>query len=247
MISGVIGGKDVRLRRFAASARQTSPSDCSPVEMATPEAWPRRSSPERRAKSGAPGRTRTCDPRLRRPVLYPTELRAHTMRSLTVPEPSPSPASPRCQLACALNPSGFATVLQREASSRCINLTNPTACAVRYVLFVAMLLCPRETSADLFEGRRDKADRPHVGSNRGLCFDNRSWLEQHCGRCRTSILEARCGYGKETIPGHRLSAIPSSACPDVHRLQTGIPWLYGNRRVGARPVLPLWRRRSISS
>jgi hypothetical protein len=25
----------------------------------------------------APGRTRTCDPRLRRPVLYPTELRAH--------------------------------------------------------------------------------------------------------------------------------------------------------------------------
>jgi hypothetical protein len=26
--------------------------------------------------SGAPGRTRTCDPRLRRPVLYPAELRA---------------------------------------------------------------------------------------------------------------------------------------------------------------------------
>jgi hypothetical protein len=25
---------------------------------------------------GAPGRNRTCDPRLRRPVLYPTELRA---------------------------------------------------------------------------------------------------------------------------------------------------------------------------
>jgi hypothetical protein len=29
------------------------------------------------SKCGAPGRTRTCDPRLRRPVLYPTELRAH--------------------------------------------------------------------------------------------------------------------------------------------------------------------------
>ena len=29
------------------------------------------------SKTGAPGRTRTCDPRLRRPVLYPTELRAH--------------------------------------------------------------------------------------------------------------------------------------------------------------------------
>src|ERR1700710_1308823 len=31
--------------------------------------------PVRRAH-GAPGRTRTCDPRLRRPVLYPAELRA---------------------------------------------------------------------------------------------------------------------------------------------------------------------------
>ena len=29
------------------------------------------------AVGGAPGRARTCDPRLRRPVLYPTELRAH--------------------------------------------------------------------------------------------------------------------------------------------------------------------------
>jgi hypothetical protein len=29
-----------------------------------------------RAKTGAPGRARTCDPRLRRPMLYPTELRA---------------------------------------------------------------------------------------------------------------------------------------------------------------------------
>src|SRR5947208_10416680 len=28
------------------------------------------------SESGAPGRTRTCDPRLRRPVLYPPELRA---------------------------------------------------------------------------------------------------------------------------------------------------------------------------
>ena len=28
-------------------------------------------------RKSAPGRTRTCDPRLRRPVLYPTELRAH--------------------------------------------------------------------------------------------------------------------------------------------------------------------------
>jgi hypothetical protein len=32
----------------------------------------------REARIGAPGRTRTCDPRLRRPVLYPTELRARS-------------------------------------------------------------------------------------------------------------------------------------------------------------------------
>ena len=29
-------------------------------------------------QSGAPGRIRTCDPRLRRPLLYPAELRAHS-------------------------------------------------------------------------------------------------------------------------------------------------------------------------
>jgi hypothetical protein len=28
-------------------------------------------------RHGAPGRIRTCDPRIRNPVLYPTELRAH--------------------------------------------------------------------------------------------------------------------------------------------------------------------------
>src|SRR3954451_25103418 len=32
-------------------------------------------------RRSAPGRTRTCDPRLRRPVLYPTELRAHVERA----------------------------------------------------------------------------------------------------------------------------------------------------------------------
>ena len=32
-------------------------------------------------KIGAPGRTRTCDPRLRRPVIYPTELRALKFRA----------------------------------------------------------------------------------------------------------------------------------------------------------------------
>ena len=32
-------------------------------------------------RNGAPGRIRTCDPRLRRPMLYPTELRAHALFS----------------------------------------------------------------------------------------------------------------------------------------------------------------------
>ena len=32
-------------------------------------------------RDGAPGRARTCDPRLRRRVLYPTELRALASRS----------------------------------------------------------------------------------------------------------------------------------------------------------------------
>ena len=31
---------------------------------------------ENSLENGAPGRARTCDPRLRRPVLYPAELRA---------------------------------------------------------------------------------------------------------------------------------------------------------------------------
>jgi hypothetical protein len=47
--------------------------------------------PENRAReirsdfAGAPGRTRTCDPRLRRPPLYPTELRARTVRKIRHP------------------------------------------------------------------------------------------------------------------------------------------------------------------
>src|SRR5262249_220279 len=34
-----------------------------------------------RRESGAPGRSRTCDPRIRSPMLYPTELRAHAFAS----------------------------------------------------------------------------------------------------------------------------------------------------------------------
>jgi hypothetical protein len=39
---------------------------------------------DRLEKDGAPGRIRTCDPKLRRLVLCPTELRAHTLHYLPV-------------------------------------------------------------------------------------------------------------------------------------------------------------------
>ena len=56
-----------------------------------------------RSKGRAPGRTRTCDPRLRRPVLYPTELRAHIGGSVSVASLSRHRADRRCERACALS------------------------------------------------------------------------------------------------------------------------------------------------
>ncbi len=38
--------------------------------------------PQTSATNGTPGRIRTCYPRLRRPMLYPNELRAHSLKSL---------------------------------------------------------------------------------------------------------------------------------------------------------------------
>ena len=46
---------------------------------ATKSLW-RLSVPDPNFGYGAPGRTRTCNPRLRRPMLYPVELRAHRCR-----------------------------------------------------------------------------------------------------------------------------------------------------------------------
>ena len=51
-------------------------------------------------KTGTPYRIRTCDPRLRRPMLYPAELRAHASSKETyargihkaTPQPSPGAA-----------------------------------------------------------------------------------------------------------------------------------------------------------
>src|SRR5262249_4801928 len=45
--------------------------------------WTVGATPTRGASWFAPGRTRTCDPRLRRPVLYPTELRAPSRQCKT--------------------------------------------------------------------------------------------------------------------------------------------------------------------
>ena len=70
--------REIARREFAkfwrALARPVTFFDlCSPSIS-----WSRKSANS--LGKSAPGRTRTCDPRLRRPVLYPTELLAHKCR-----------------------------------------------------------------------------------------------------------------------------------------------------------------------
>ena len=74
----------------------------------------------------APGRTRTCDPRLRRPVLYPTELRAHVKGSVSVASLSRHRADRCCERACALSVAG----LQRSwpSGSSWLRFPLPTCC-----------------------------------------------------------------------------------------------------------------------
>ncbi len=43
--------------------------------------------PPRRVAKSTPGRTRTCNPRLRRPMLYPIELQGRLIRSGTISAP----------------------------------------------------------------------------------------------------------------------------------------------------------------
>src|SRR5687768_11507014 len=69
----------------------------------------------KRERRFAPGRTRTCDPRLRRPVLYPTELRAHTGLIMVAPAHRLAPGS-----ACA-----YISVAQRRRPAPCGN-SHPT-------------------------------------------------------------------------------------------------------------------------
>ena len=53
--------------------------------------------------NGAPAATRTRDPRLRRPVLYPTELRAHVVGSVSVASLSGLRAARHCEGARAVS------------------------------------------------------------------------------------------------------------------------------------------------
>ena len=62
---------------------------------------------------GASGRIRTCDPRLRRPLLYPAELRALGESSLqkVVGETGFEPATPCTQNKCATKLRHSSTIL----------------------------------------------------------------------------------------------------------------------------------------
>ena len=74
-----------------------------------------------KALFGAPGRIRTSDPRLRRPLLYPAELRALGESSLqkVVGETGFEPATPCTQNKCATklrhSPTGMLTLSRRKS------------------------------------------------------------------------------------------------------------------------------------
>jgi hypothetical protein len=68
-----------------------------------------------RNKSGAPGRTRTCDHRLRRPVLYPAELRARDGRILTARGPAPQRGGPKMPAEELVGAARFALSLDQRA------------------------------------------------------------------------------------------------------------------------------------
>ena len=64
--------------RWDSNPRQPEPqSGTLPTELRSPPHSQYRNNAKPTPSSGAPGRTRTCNHRLRRPMLYPIELRAH--------------------------------------------------------------------------------------------------------------------------------------------------------------------------
>src|SRR4051812_11035721 len=82
---------NIHQRPLASRASPARFRDCTPI--CTPTAKPLTSDESicsaklfiLNGLCGAPSRTRTCDPRLRRPVLYPTELWAPRGRHPSVP------------------------------------------------------------------------------------------------------------------------------------------------------------------
>ena len=85
-----------RLRAWLAEAREEERRRLADVSPALLQPWNERAggsaaagaadrpSSAKRRKTGAPGRIRTCDPKLRRLVLYPTELRARAEAALAL-------------------------------------------------------------------------------------------------------------------------------------------------------------------
>lgn len=78
----------VELRaRSWGDQRDSNPRPPDPQSGALPtELWSPR-------KNGAPGRTRTCSPRIRNPMLYPVELRAHQKRWSGRRDSNPQPSA----------------------------------------------------------------------------------------------------------------------------------------------------------
>ncbi len=119
-------------------------------------------------RAGAPGRTRTCDPRLRRPVLYPPELRAHIDVTASVAGPSGIPLSARGQEAVArLVPGGVRNGPWRRArcSSRRslrVDKADRSAATLRRASHLARRMASRCAESQRFCSRAILArDRTH--------------------------------------------------------------------------------------
>ncbi len=77
--AGLRGRTDATRRQYAAPTATESGAYTSTAEERTRAA---------QALRGTPGRTRTCDPRIRSPTLYPAELRARSRRINSLADPS---------------------------------------------------------------------------------------------------------------------------------------------------------------
>ena len=87
--------------------------------------------PRASGRTGTPEGIRTPDPRLRRPLLYPTELLAHRMEQVTGIEPA-SPAWKAGALAIVLH-------LRERLPKHCQLIKNTTPCGRCQAFFTAFL------------------------------------------------------------------------------------------------------------